>query len=66
MNNDTIKLQEIKGYTMLLDDMQELIYKYNKAHNNNKISDETHEAICNQLTIFKTELINYITLVANK
>ena len=66
MNDDTIKILKIKGYTMLIQDIQELTYKYNKLMNDEKISDTTHETIQEQLTIFKTELINYITLVANK
>lgn len=65
MNNDTIKLQKIKGYTRLLSDMQELGFKYNKLLNNEEISETTHEALHEQLTMFKTELINYIELVAN-
>lgn len=66
MNNDTIKIQEIKGYTTLIQDIQDLIYRYNKLCNNDKISDKTHETIYNQLTIFKEELMNYITFIANK
>lgn len=66
MNNDTIKILKIKGYTMLIQDIQELIYKYNELSNNGKITETTHEAIHEQLTMFKTELLNYITLIANK
>lgn len=66
MNNDTIKILEIRGYTMLYNDLRELKYKYNKLHNNEEITDTTHETITNQLTMFETEVINYISLIANK
>lgn len=66
MNNDTIKILKIKGYTMLIQDIQELIYKYNKLMNDEKITETTHEAINEQLTMIKTELLNYITLTVNK
>lgn len=63
MNNDTIKIQKIKGYTMLIQDIQELIYKYNELSNNDKITETTHDVIHEQLTMFKTELLNYITFI---
>lgn len=66
MNDDTIKILKIKGYTMLIQDIQELIYKYNELLNNDKISETTHEAINEQLAMIKMELLNYITLIANK
>lgn len=66
MNNDTFKIQKIKGYTTLIQDIHELIYKYNKLNNNEKISDTTYETIHEQLTMFETELLNYITYIANK
>lgn len=66
MNNDTLKIQKIKGYTMLIQDIQELIYKYNELLNNDKLSETAHETAHEQLTMIKMELINYITLVANK
>lgn len=66
MNNDTIKVQKIKGYTMLIQDIQELIYKYNELLNNDKISETTHETTHEQLTMIKMELLNYITLTVNK
>ena len=66
MSNDTLKIQKIKGYTMLIQDIQELIYKYNELLNNDKISETTHETTHEQLTMIKTELLNYITLIANK
>jgi hypothetical protein len=66
MNNDTIKIQQIKGYTMLIRDIQELIYKYNELANKEKITDITHETAHEQLTMLKSELINYIELIVNK
>lgn len=66
MNSDTIKILKIKGYTMLIQDIQELIYKYNELSNNDKIAETTHDVIHEQLTMIKTELLNYITLIANK
>jgi hypothetical protein len=65
MNNDTIKLQKIKGYTKLINDIQELIYKYNNLSNDGEITDTTHEAVHERLTMFENELMNYIKLVAN-
>lgn len=65
-NNDTLKIQKIKGYTMLIQDIQELIYKYNELLNNDKISETTHETTHEQLTMIKMELLNYITLTVNK
>lgn len=66
MNTDTIKILQIKGYTMLYNDLKELRYNYNKLHNNEDITDTTHETITNQLKMIETELINYITMIANK
>lgn len=66
MNTDTIKIQKIKGYTRLISDIQDLTYKYNKLHNNEEITDTTHEVITEHLTRFKNEVINYIDLVANR
>lgn len=65
MNNDTIKILKIKGYTMLIQDIQELTYKYNKLLNNEEITETTYEILYEQLTRFKNDIINYIDLVAN-
>lgn len=66
MNDDTIKILKIKGYTMLIQDIQELTYKYNKLMNNEDISETTHGTAHETLTIFKNELINNIESIVNR
>lgn len=66
MNDDTIKILKIKGYIMLIQDIQGLTYKYNKLMNNEEISETTHKTAHETLTIFKNELINNIESIVNR
>lgn len=66
MNNDTIKIQKIKAYIILMNDLEELGYKYNRFANNDEISQTTHDILVEKITTLKREIINDIISIVNE